>query len=134
MSPRENRCRPRRSQSESMVNCMCINPGQSIFFWNITRQQAISPVATFHHVLGCGFMIQRLILIFTICLSANQNQLFYMKYNYIISAQQDYFHPFTHSIYFAPSKIPFKWFCFFIKNITKENFAQFKICPLTMGA
>ena len=40
---------------------------------------AISPIAKFHHVLGRGFMIQREILIFIKCLSANQNQLFYMK-------------------------------------------------------
>ena len=33
-------------------------------FWNITRRQAISPVAKFHHVLGLGFMIQRVKLIF----------------------------------------------------------------------
>ena len=48
-------------------------------FFNITRRQAISPVAMFHHVLGRGFMIQRVILIFFKCLSANQNRLFYMK-------------------------------------------------------
>ena len=48
-------------------------------FWNITRHQAISPVAKFHHVLGRGFMIQRVILISIKCLSVNQNRLFYMK-------------------------------------------------------
>ena len=68
-----------RRQSESMVNCMRINSAQSIFFWNITHRQAISPVAKFHHVLGSGFMIQRVILIFIKCISANHNQLFYMK-------------------------------------------------------
>ena len=47
--------------------------------WNITRRQAISPVAKFHHLLGHGFMIQRVIMIFIKCLSANQNQLFYKK-------------------------------------------------------
>ena len=52
-------------------------------FFNITRRQAISPVAKFHHVLGTGFMIQRVILIFIKCLSANQNQLFYMKVLYM---------------------------------------------------
>ena len=51
-------------------------------FWNITRRQAISPVAKFYHVLGRGFIIQRVILIFINCLSANQNQLFYMKVYY----------------------------------------------------
>ena len=66
-------------QSESMVNHMRINSAQSIFFWNITRRQAISSVAKFHHVLGRGFMIQRVLLIFIKCLSANQNRLFYMK-------------------------------------------------------
>ena len=30
--------------------------------WNITRRQAISPVAKFHHVLGRGFKIQLLTL------------------------------------------------------------------------
>ena len=40
-------------------------------FWNITRRQAISPVAKFHHVLGRGFIIQRVILIFIKRLSAN---------------------------------------------------------------
>ena len=48
------------------------------FFWNITRRQAILPVAKFQHVLGRGFMIQRVILIFIKCLSANQNQLLYI--------------------------------------------------------
>ena len=43
----------------------------------VTRRQAISPVAKFHHVLGRGFMIQRMILIFIKCLSPNQNRLFY---------------------------------------------------------
>ena len=54
-------------------------------FWNITGRQATSPVATFQHVLGRGFMIPRVILIFIKCLSANQNQLFHMKvwYKYI---------------------------------------------------
>ena len=50
-------------------------------FWNIARRQAISSVPKFHHVLGRGFMIQRMILLFIKCLSANQNhlQVFYMK-------------------------------------------------------
>ena len=68
-----------RCQSESMVNCTRIHSAQSIFFWNITRRQAVSPVAKFHHVLGRCFIIQRVILIFIKCLSVNQNQLFYMK-------------------------------------------------------
>ena len=55
-----------------MVTRKRINSALSIFFWNITRRQAISPVAKFHHVLGRGFMIQRVILIFIKCLSANQ--------------------------------------------------------------
>ena len=68
-----------RRQSESVVNRTRINSAQSIFFfWNITRRQAISPVATFNHVFGSGFVIQRVILIFINCLSANQNQLFYI--------------------------------------------------------
>ena len=131
MSPRENQCRPRQSKSESMVNWTRINSSQSIFIWNITHRQAISPVAKFHPVLGHDFMIQRVTLIFTKCLSANQNQLFYIKY--IISAQQDYFHPFTHSIYFAPSKIPFKWFCFFIKNITRKTLPSLKFAHWRWG-
>ena len=54
-------------------------------FGNITHHQAISPVAKFHHVLGRGIMIQRVILIFIKCLSANQNQLFYIwKCNIIV--------------------------------------------------
>ena len=48
-------------------------------FWNITCRQAISLVAKFYHVLRRGFMIQLVILILIKCLSANQNQLFYMK-------------------------------------------------------
>ena len=52
-------------------------------FWNITCRQAISPVAKFHHVLGRGFMIQREVLIFIKCLSANRNRLFYMKVKYM---------------------------------------------------
>ena len=55
---------PIRRQSESMVNRTRINSAQSIFFWNITRRQAVSPVAKLHYVLGRGFMIQRVILIF----------------------------------------------------------------------
>ena len=47
--------------------------------WNITHRQAISPIAKFHQVLGRGFLIQWVILIFIKCLSANQNHLFYMK-------------------------------------------------------
>ena len=43
-------------------------------FRNITRRQQYHP-----HVLGRGFMILRVILIFIKCLSANQNQLFYMN-------------------------------------------------------
>ena len=43
-------------------------------FGNITRRQAISAVAKFHHLLGRGFVIQRVILILIICLSANQKQ------------------------------------------------------------
>ena len=35
-------------------------------FLNITRRQAILPVAKFHHVLGRGFMIQQVILILMI--------------------------------------------------------------------
>ena len=34
---------------------------QSIFFWLITRHQAISTAANFHHVLERGFMDQRVI-------------------------------------------------------------------------
>ena len=69
-----------RRQS-SIVNRTRINSAQTIFFleYHITRRQAISPIAKFHHVLGRGFMIQRVILIFIKCLSANQIQLFYMK-------------------------------------------------------
>ena len=69
-----------RRQAESMVIRTRINSALSIFHWNITRLQAISPVAKFHHVLRCGFMmIHWVILIFIKCLSANKNQLFYMK-------------------------------------------------------
>ena len=46
-----------------MVNRTRINSAQSIFVWNITRRQALFPVAKFHNVLGRGFMIQRVILI-----------------------------------------------------------------------
>ena len=74
-----------RRQSESMVNRTRQNSAQSIFF-EITRRQAISPVAEFHYVPGGGFMIQRVILIFIKCLSANQNELFYMKVRYIVTS------------------------------------------------
>lgn len=33
-------------------------------FWNITGRQEMSPVAMFHNVLGRGFVIQQVILIF----------------------------------------------------------------------
>ena len=52
------------SSSESMVNRTRINSAQSIFLWNITCHRAISSIAEFHHVLGCCFMIQWVILIF----------------------------------------------------------------------
>ena len=48
-------------------------------FLNITHCQA-KHLAKFHHLLGHGFTIQRVILIFIKFPSANQNQLFYMKY------------------------------------------------------
>ena len=35
-------------------------------FWNITRHQAISPIAKFHHSFGSGLIIQRVILILSI--------------------------------------------------------------------
>ena len=72
----------KRRQSESMVNRTHINSAQSIFLLEITRRQAISSAAKFYHVLTRGFMIQRVIFIFIKCLSANQNQLFYMKVIY----------------------------------------------------
>ena len=65
---------PVRIYGEPHTHIFC---AVDIFFGNITRRQAISPVAKFHHVLGCGFMIQWVILIFIKCFSANQNQLFY---------------------------------------------------------
>ena len=43
-------------------------------FLNIIRRQVISPVAKYHHVLGRGFMILRVILIFI-----NVSQLIYMN-------------------------------------------------------
>ena len=58
---------------------VCAQILRSRYFWNITRRQEISPVAKFHHLQGRGFMIQRGILMFIKCLSANQNQLFYIK-------------------------------------------------------
>ena len=65
-----------RHQSESMVNC--INSAQWIIVGisTIIKQY---PIATFHHILGRGFIIPWVILIFIKCLSAYQNQLFYMK-------------------------------------------------------
>ena len=54
-------------------------------FWNIICCQIISlsTIAKFHNVLGCGFMIQWVILIFIKCFSSNQNQLFYVKVWYL---------------------------------------------------
>ena len=60
-----------------------INSAQSIFFWNITRGQAISPVAKFHHVEGCGFTIQRMVFIFIKCLSAIRINYFIFIINYL---------------------------------------------------
>ena len=42
-------------------------------FWNITRRQAISPVAKFQHVLGRGFVILLVILIFIKCFKSAQS-------------------------------------------------------------
>ena len=59
-----------------------INSAQSIFFWNITCRQVISPVIKFHNVLGRGFMIQRMNLILLKCLSASQKSIIlHWKYN-----------------------------------------------------
>ena len=69
----------RQSESIIMTNRTRIYYAQSIFFRNITRRQVISPVAKIHHVLGRGLLIQRVILFFTKCLSANQNQIFYIE-------------------------------------------------------
>ena len=52
-----------------------------------SRRQAISPVAKFHHLLGRGFIIQRVILIFIKCLSANQNHSDWIKINIILSCK-----------------------------------------------
>ena len=57
-----------------MVYCTHKDTAQSIFFWNIACRQAISPVAKFHHVLGRGVMIQRVILIF-VQMSHSQSEL-----------------------------------------------------------
>ena len=48
---------------------------RSRYFWKITRRQALSPVTKFHHVLGRGFMVKRVILIFIKCLLSNHNRL-----------------------------------------------------------
>ena len=57
-----------QNQCKSYVHCFC-----TVYnVWNITRCWAISAVAKFHYELGCGFMIQRLVLIFII---SNPNQL-----------------------------------------------------------
>ena len=50
--------------SESMVNSSCINLAESINFWNITHCQAVSTISKFYHVIGHGFITQRVILIF----------------------------------------------------------------------
>ena len=54
-------------------------------FWNFARRQVTSPVAKLQHVLGRGFVIQRVILIFMKCLPVNENQLFYMKVLHVYS-------------------------------------------------
>ena len=55
-------------------------------FWNISRRQAISPVAKFHNVLGTQcFHDSAVILIYIKCFSANQNWLYITcKYNILI--------------------------------------------------
>ena len=50
-------------------------------FWNITRHQAISPVAKFHHVLGRGFMIMRVILFLSNVSQPFRMNYFTLKYN-----------------------------------------------------
>ena len=61
------------------------------FFWNITHRQAISPVAKFNHVLGRGFMIQQVILIFIKCLSTIRINYFTWKYNIFICVDLNWF-------------------------------------------
>ena len=72
-----------RRQSEPMVNCthIPVHSAQSIFFGISTVVKQY--ITRCHHMLGRGFMIQQVILIFIKCLSANQNQLFYMKVWYM---------------------------------------------------
>ena len=63
---------PVKIYGESYANKFCVVD----ILWNITHRQSISPVAKFHHVLGRGFRIQQVILIFIKRLSANQNESF----------------------------------------------------------
>ena len=75
----------RQRQSESMVNCAPIKSAQSIFFYNITCRQAISLVAKSHHVLGRGFLINPVVLLFI-----NVSQLLYMKVYIVIMTMEGY--------------------------------------------
>ena len=57
-----------QNQCKQYLHCIC-----TVYnVWNITRCWAISAVAKFHYELGCGFMIQRVVLIFII---SNRNHL-----------------------------------------------------------
>ena len=66
----------KRHQSESMVNRTHINSAKSIF---LEYRQAIIAVATFHHVLGRGFMIQRVILIYECVILVSLSKLMNIK-------------------------------------------------------
>lgn len=101
--------------------------------WNFTPLQIISTLAKSHHVLERDFMIQRDILMFIICFSANQNQRIYMNEWYYRITN-------TSSKIFSRS-INFFWawckFCLLTSLLSTANFSfvetisshSFRCCP-----
>ena len=69
-----------RRQSEPYVHRFCAVD----IFNNITRRQAISPVAKFNHMLGRGFMIQRVILYSYLMFEKSIDQTLFLFSHYIM--------------------------------------------------
>ena len=83
-----------RGDSSEIEECMHIF-AQSLFLLNITCHQAISSVAKIHHMLGRGFIIQQVILIFIKCFSVSQSELFLITWKYNI------IHSCSHELYLS---------------------------------
>lgn len=73
-------------KSKSTMNCMWINVAQWIFFWNVTRCQAILANAKYYHVLGHAVMVRKIILIIWTLSNVSQSiRIYYFTWKYNIT-------------------------------------------------